>query len=797
MRILIIFLVIISCAVKAQTIQIFSEDSLPIKNASISDLTEEETIFTDKTGKADISIFESDQLLQIRSLDFETLVASKNDIIKQSNIYLFRAYNTEIKEVEIPVNSRTGESKYELITQSISISQHKIEQQGAATSADMLENTGQILVQKSQLGGGSPIIRGFEASRILLVIDGVRMNNAIYRGGHLQNSISIDPAMLAGTEVIFGPNSLIYGSDALGGVVHFKTKDPNLKIDTNSANRVGGFLRYHSISKGTVANIHFNIANEKWGFFGSVTTSDFGDLTMGNNRTHGYEYFGKVPFYAMQTNGVDSMIKNNNENVHKNSGYNQMDILTKVLFQPKKGYEFKLNVQQSTSSNIPRFDKLNEYKDGVLRYGEWNYGPQNRSLIALSVEIEKDKKLFNINNTIFAFQKIEESRISRVFKSPFQENQEEDVSVYSFNSDFIKFLDSAKTVKLNYGTELLWNDVLSKAYTKNIITDEDGFLETRYPGGGSNYKSAAVYAAVQKRWDHHLIKGGARYSASEINSKFDTNQVVNFLDLSNVKLFNQSVTGSIGYVYHYKKQKFYSSLSSAFKAPNIDDFSKIFEKKGTLTIPSPKLKSETAYSGEIGTAFAGTKFKYDIALFYTRVYDLMIKDTVFTNGQTEISVDGEVLDIVSNVNNGIADIYGVFSSVKINILRNLNITSTATFTKAEFVNTNESVPHIPPFYGRSSLNYTTGKMKLSFYVKYNGLKKLSESSNLTDNIDEGIINVGTPSWYTLNLSAFVFPIKNMRIQVGVENITDIHYKTFASGISSPGRNIMASVYFTY
>ena len=322
MRILIIFLAIISCAVKAQTIHIFSEDSLPIKNASISDLTEEETVFTDKTGKADISIFESDQLLQIRFIDFEILVASKKDIIKQSNIYLFRASNAEIKEVEIPVNSRTGESKYELITQSISISQHKIEQQGAATSADMLENTGQILVQKSQLGGGSPIIRGFEASRILLVIDGVRMNNAIYRGGHLQNSISIDPAMLAGTEVIFGPNSLIYGSDALGGVVHFKTKDPNLKIDTNSANKAGGFLRYHSISKGTVANIHFNIANEKWGFFGSVTTSDFGDLTMGNNRTHGYEYFGKVPFYAMQINDVDSMMKNDDENVHKNSAYN-------------------------------------------------------------------------------------------------------------------------------------------------------------------------------------------------------------------------------------------------------------------------------------------------------------------------------------------------------------------------------------------------------------------------------------------------------------------------------------------
>ncbi len=797
MRILIICLVMISCAVRAQTIQLFSGDSIPIKNASISDLTEEETVYTDKAGKAEISIFESDQLLQLRHADFETLVVSKQDITNQKNIYLFPTSNTKIKEVEIPVNSRTGESKYELITQSTSISQHKIEQQGAANSADMLENTGQVLIQKSQFGGGSPIIRGFEASRILLVVDGVRMNNAIYRGGHLQNAISIDPAMLAGTEVIFGPNSLIYGSDALGGVIHFKTKDPKLKTDSNSVNKLGGFLRYQSVSEAKVANIHLNFANEKWGFFGSITRSDFGDLRMGKNRTHGYTDFGKVPFYAMQVNGVDSMMANDDQNIHKNSGYSQMDILTKVLFQPKEGYKFKLNLQQSTSTNIPRFDKLNEYRNGVLRYGEWNYGPQNRSLISLSAEIEKPKKLFDLNNTIFAFQRIEEDRISRDFKSDIQENQEEDVYVYSFNSDFIKFVDSAKTLKLNYGVELLWNDVTSKAYTKNIETSAEDFLQTRYPGGGSDYKAAALYAAVQKRWDNHLIKGGARYSASEINAKFDTNQVVNLLDLSEVKLFNHSVTGSVGYVYHHENHKFYSSLSSAFKSPNIDDFSKIFEKKGTLTIPNPDLKSETAYSGEIGTAFSGSKIKYDIALFYTRVYDLMIKDTINTNGQSEIVVDGETLDIVSNVNNGIADLYGVFASVKINILRNFNFASTGTLTKAEFVNSNEAVPHIPPFYGRSSLNYTRGKMKISFYAKYNGLKKWSESSSLTDNIDEGILGVGTPSWYTLNASIFTFPMKNMRIQVGVENIMDVHYKTFASGISGAGRNIMASVYFSY
>ena len=83
-----------------------------------------------------------------------------------------------------------------------------------------------LSIQKSQLGGGSPIIRGFEANRVLLVVDGVRMNNAIYRSGHLQNALTVDANALEIVEVVFGPSSTIYGSDALGGVVHFYTKKP-------------------------------------------------------------------------------------------------------------------------------------------------------------------------------------------------------------------------------------------------------------------------------------------------------------------------------------------------------------------------------------------------------------------------------------------------------------------------------------------------------------------------------------------------------------------------------------------
>ena len=111
------------------------------------------------------------------------------------------------------------------------------------TSADLLYYGGEIRIQKSQGAGGSPVIRGFEANRVLLVIDGVRMNNAIYRSGHLQNAITIDPYALERTEIIFGPSSVGYGSDALGGVVHFYTKKP--KINNEKIWTLNGVSSYN------------------------------------------------------------------------------------------------------------------------------------------------------------------------------------------------------------------------------------------------------------------------------------------------------------------------------------------------------------------------------------------------------------------------------------------------------------------------------------------------------------------------------------------------------------------------
>ena len=147
----------------------------------------------------------------------------------------------------------------------------------AQNTADLLSNTGVVAMQKSQQGGGSPIIRGFEASRVLLVVDGVRMNNLIYRAGHLQNVITLDNNILDRAEVLFGPSSTVYGSDALGGAVVFFTREPQLQ---QGEKRISGdaFIRGSTANRERTFHGEVNYSGKRLGTVTSFNVSDFGDF---------------------------------------------------------------------------------------------------------------------------------------------------------------------------------------------------------------------------------------------------------------------------------------------------------------------------------------------------------------------------------------------------------------------------------------------------------------------------------------------------------------------------------------
>ena len=130
----------------------------------------------------------------------------------------------QLEEISITA-TRYENSVFNLGNNVLVINPLEIQKRNLSTTSDALNDFSSVFVQKTNYGGGSPIIRGLIGNNILMLIDGIRLNNSTYRYGPNQYLNTVDPSLIDKIEVVHGPNSVLYGSDALGGVINIITKD--------------------------------------------------------------------------------------------------------------------------------------------------------------------------------------------------------------------------------------------------------------------------------------------------------------------------------------------------------------------------------------------------------------------------------------------------------------------------------------------------------------------------------------------------------------------------------------------
>ena len=304
----------------------------PLEGVAIFNQDKSNSTITDKYGKASLENFSPNDSLNLQILGYKNLQIKLFDLIDMNMKSLKMIPENQIlKEVFLSVaRSKTSANK---IAEKVSIvSAKEIEKRSGLSGAEILEISPSIRIQKSQGGGGSPVLRGFEANRVLLVVDGVRMNNAIYRSGHLQNAITVDPHNIERVEIVFGSSSVGYGSDALGGVIHYYTKSPEI----NSGNMFSHEFSssFNTANSSSVNNLTTSLSFKKWGSITSFSYSNFGDILSGENRFHNYSEWGLTNFYSEnnRNNYSPSPVYNSNPNLQKNTGYNQYDLFQKFLF---------------------------------------------------------------------------------------------------------------------------------------------------------------------------------------------------------------------------------------------------------------------------------------------------------------------------------------------------------------------------------------------------------------------------------------------------------------------------------
>ncbi len=695
-----------------------------------------------------------------------------------------------IKLNEIIVSSQRYAKNKKTISQNIeSISKKEIEFGNFQNTADVFQNSGLLAVQKSQQGGGSPVIRGFEASRILLVVDGIRMNNLIYRTGHLQNSITIDKNMLESTDVLFGPSSTIYGSDALGGAIYFKTKDAQTLDNTNNKTVSGAILtNYNTVNDGKNTHISINYAHKNWASLTAFSYNDYGDLKMGQTTNGNNNRFGERPFYIQTTNNIDTQVANENRFVQKFTAYKQYDFMQKLVYNQTNGFKHAFNLQYSTTTDIPRYDRLTDVNNaGNLKTAVWNYGPQKRLLTAYTltknnVFLQSDLKL------TLSYQNIEESRITRSVANPNLNSRIEKVSVLGVTTDLKTKIGQADFI---YGVDIYLDQLNSTAFKTNILTNTDSVLDTRYPDGKNNTLSIESFASYNNSFNKKTAYNiGFRAGYKELNSEIKTN----FLNLpyTTVNQKNLTYSGAAGLTYNpSQKIKLAFNLASAFRVPNIEDLTKIFESTaGTIIVPNNDLKPEKTITADLGiTLWESKTFQFENSFFITKMYDPIVTDKFTLNGQTTLLYAGANSTILANQNQGRADIVGLSSIIKTYLSKHFLFSASVNIIKGTVENNYRTSPldHIAPVYGKIGLKYESTKLNIDLNMLYNGAKKLtSYSPSGEDNLIYAPAN-GTPAWETYNLKAS-YNYHSITIFTGIENALDIQYRTFASGINAPGRN---------
>jgi hemoglobin/transferrin/lactoferrin receptor protein len=798
-KILVISIILFySAIVNSQTVYVFDQQTgEPISNVFVYSSDQKTTTITNSSGIADLSEFAEDEKIIFQHTSYYLLTTNKHKLKRQK--FSLGLNENFVKLSEVVVSASKWEENTTEIPNKIAIIKKKdIIFDNPQTSADMLSNSGEVYVQKSQLGGGSPMLRGFAANSILLIVDGVRMNNAIYRSGNLQNVLQADVNSLENTEIIFGPGTNIYGSDALGGVIDFHLISPEFSNSKKWLTKGSASARFATTNFERTLHADLNSANDKWAFAASFSFSSFDDLKMG---TKGNEYLQRNE-YVNRVDGKDSVFKNEDPDLQKFSGYNQMNFTTKLSNRFSKNINWTYSLYLSNTSDVPRYDRLLQEKNGKPKYAEWFYSPQQWVMNSLKLGFHNKTKAFDQAEIIFAYQNVKEGRNDRKLNNDWLRERTESVNILSANADFDKQLNVSNIIF--YGLEFIYNDIVSEGLQRNILSGERETVASRYPDGGNKYYHSGVYASYKKNFLKTPVtfQAGIRYSFVSLSSKFIDTSFYK-LPYKSISLNNDAFTASTGIVYRPGQWQLSFNLSSGFRAPNLDDVAKIFDSEpGNVVVPNENLKPEYLYNSEISIHRSfNSKSSIQLTGFYSYLNNAMVRRDYTLNGADSIMYDGEMSKVQAVVNASYATIYGGSLLIKLQLAKYLRFKTTFSYIKGTD-DSGDALRHAPPLYGISSLVFDQNRFKIEMSAAYNAavtyenLAPSERDKTYMYATDENG-NPWSPSWWVLNLrSSFAFNEKFMA-NIAIENILNQRYRPYSSGIAQEGRNFILSVRYSF
>ena len=633
------------------------------------------------------------------------------------------------------------------------------------TLPEAFDMTTGVLVQKTSYGQGSPFIRGFTGFRTLLLVDGIRLNSPVFRDGANQYWNTVDSTSLGSVELLKGPGSALYGSDAVGGTVQAFTRQPEYAPEGGS-DVWGGRLaaRVASAEHAMTSRSEGEYGTTQWaGLFG-VTYKDFGDLEggkhVGRQRKTGYE---EMDFDAK----VRIALRGDRELVFAHYSVDQDD----VWRTHRTPYGISWHGTTVGTEPVHVFD-------------------QDRTLTYLRFIDREPVRLYDEMQTTVYFQHQEETK--RVTKNDLSRSADGfDVQTWGTSADLLK---ETRLGTWAYGVEYVRDGIDS--FRRNYKAD--GSLKSEGIQGpvadDSAYHTAAAYVQdrvrLADRWD--LTSGGrVTYAQADIG------RYENFATTPHTAASMSedwlNVVGHLRLAYHLIEEKWliYTSLSQAYRAPNLSDLTRFDVAHATdIEIPSTDVAPEKFLSGEIGTRVTEAPVSWHAAYFYTRIRDLIIRTATSGNEYTKI-------------NGGNGYVHGFESELALRLSRQW--LSRAGLTWMEGYTD----------YSDASGNTITEPVRTMPITAYTALRWENESlpfwaeisERVTDQEDrltasdktdtQRIPQGGTPGYAVTDLRCGWHLKESLSIVAAVENVWDKDYRIHGSGSNEPGRNFILSAEYRF
>lgn len=618
------------------------------------------------------------------------------------------------------------------------LDRNAIQKQLSRTVPESLDGIPGLFIQKTNHGGGSPFLRGLTGNQSLILVDGIRLNNAIFRYGPNQYMTLIDPYLVEKIEVIKGTGSVQHGSDAMTGVINIQTTTLQLGSKPNWQEK--GLIRLSEAGMELTLRPELKYEGKKFAFVVGASSKRFGDLKGGD--TSGFQ---------------------------RPTGYGEMSYDLKMKIDLGADWYVTAAYQWLNQSNVPVFHK---YK--LENFSINTSDPLKRGFGYVQLQ-KKIKSVFFKQLEIFlADQSISESRYSQKSGSSVLRFEKDNARTLSAGADLL--VQFNKVWDVNIGIETYNDLVKSKRNEKDVLSGSVKLLRGLYPDQ-STYSNFSIYNL------HHLNLGRLKAEAG-VRYNFYTAKITDST-LGNVRMSPSAAVFQGGVNYQLLKSLYlYANISDGFRAPNIDDLGTLGIVDFRYEIPAYDLKPERSVNNEIGVKVITRKLSFSTALFRTNLYGLI------TRVATGSTINGYAVYKKVNVDRGF--IKGWEAQFDFKPFRGFNFYGNATSLFGESITRNQPLRRIPPFNARLGSSFTKKQWTGGLTFDHASPQRRLDAGDKADNrIPAG----GTPGFNLLNLYSG-YQHKSLTFRLYWNNIFNADFRTHGSGVNGMGSAVSGMLILT-